>query len=346
MTTKEWGKLYPRLTMSQIANFLGCGETTVHKYLKRAGLKSVKKPRKPRSVEHKKNLSKANIGRTRKRTGPEIACHHCGKKFYVIPARADTAKYCSVSCRAGGVQQSWIGEAHPRYISNVVREKVCENCGKLMLHRPPRPITSFLAQKFCSKVCADSGGFRLSGEAHPNYKGLSARKRSRSGEDSRWALKVIQRDNYTCMRCRRTGEERTLQAHHIFPVEFYPNKRDEISNGVTLCSQCHWEVHRSLDSTYIVLPTEKSLVPDQKVLRVKGKLSETKVFGKDSRKWKGNCYWCGKELVKRLSDVTGKPSVFCSGSCRSKHTRAFSIYRPSKKKMPATVRPPERSNDV
>ena len=169
-------KLYPKFTMAQIAAKLGCGETTVFKYLRRQRIKAVKKPRLPRSQEHRQNLSLAQEGKRRPKRGKTFTCPTCGQPFYVIPARLRIAKYCSYACRAAGVQKTWLGNAHPRYKPEAIRTKVCEGCGVEIRHEPPKPITSFVLQKFCTKSCADEHGLRLKGEAHPRYKGEAARQ--------------------------------------------------------------------------------------------------------------------------------------------------------------------------
>lgn len=43
LTLEEWNSLYPKYTMKQIAEKLQCGETTVHKWLNRAGIVATKK---------------------------------------------------------------------------------------------------------------------------------------------------------------------------------------------------------------------------------------------------------------------------------------------------------------
>lgn len=43
MTNEEWALLYPKYTMKQIAEQLQCGETTVHKWLKKTGIEATKK---------------------------------------------------------------------------------------------------------------------------------------------------------------------------------------------------------------------------------------------------------------------------------------------------------------
>lgn len=55
-----------------------------------------------------------------------------------------------------------------------------------------------------------------------------------------WAQKVKQRDNYTCVLCGAPGEH----AHHIKPVSYFYESRNDVNNGITLCKSCHITVHR------------------------------------------------------------------------------------------------------
>jgi len=342
----EWTLLYPKYTMKQIAEQLQCGETTVHKWLKKTGIEATKKNRSKRTEAHSKKISIANTGKTKDKTGKLNNCETCGKEYYVIPARAELTKFCSTKCKGISLAKTNIGTSHPRFIKNVVREKSCLGCGCLMTHKPPKPITSFLLQKYCTKACADEHGFRYFGKENNKYKGDTARRKNRTSQHSRWATKVIQRDLYKCMRCDISGEVATLQAHHIFPFELFPNKRNDIENGITLCSKCHWEVHDTLEEKYIHTTDEqrqKRLSTPKKNLIVVGEVAENKVFGKDSRKWKGDCYWCGGLVIKRLSDVVGKRSVFCSLNCRNKHSSFFRYYKDENAHLiPITAKPPEK----
>ena len=347
LTKDEWALLYPKYTMKQIAEQLECGETTVHKWLKKTGIEATKKNRNIRSEEHSKKISIANKGKIREKTGKLNNCETCGKEYYVIPARAEFTKFCSTKCKGIAISKNIRSTSHPRYIKNVARQKNCEGCGCLMTHTPPKPITSFLLQKFCTKTCADEHGLRYFGVENKKYKGDAARRKNRTSMHSRWANKVIQRDLYKCMRCDVSGEVATLQAHHIFPFELYPSKRNDISNGITLCSKCHWEVHDTLEEKYIHTTDEqkvKRLSKPKKNLIVSGEVVEGKVFGRDSRKWKGDCYWCGSLLIKRLSDVVGKRSIFCSTGCRNKHSSLFRYYKEENAHLiPLSAKPPEKS---
>lgn len=53
----------------------------------------------------------------------------------------------------------------------------------------------------------------------------------------KWVQDVFKRDNFTCVLCKKTGG--TLNADHIKPFSLFPDLRLELSNGRTLCVQCH-----------------------------------------------------------------------------------------------------------
>jgi len=62
-----------------------------------------------------------------------------------------------------------------------------------------------------------------------------------------WRTSVYERDDYTCQHCKaKSGKGRTiyLNAHHIKEFSKYPKLRFEISNGATLCRECHNKLHR------------------------------------------------------------------------------------------------------
>lgn len=63
-------------------------------------------------------------------------------------------------------------------------------------------------------------------------------------EYKRWRMNVFQRDNFTCQICGQVGGE--LNAHHIKPFAKYPEERLSLSNGITLCKQCHVQLHREM----------------------------------------------------------------------------------------------------
>lgn len=78
------------------------------------------------------------------------------------------------------------------------------------------------------------------GAKNPNWKGgvhsvNNALRRTR--RYARWRQEVFERDDYTCVHCLQRGVY--LEADHIRPFAFFPELRFEISNGRTLCKDCH-----------------------------------------------------------------------------------------------------------
>ena len=69
----------------------------------------------------------------------------------------------------------------------------------------------------------------------------------RSPEYKLWRNAVFARDGYACKKC---GSDKggDLRAHHVKPYKTYPELRFEVSNGITLCHDCHELEHFKPDS--------------------------------------------------------------------------------------------------
>lgn len=83
------------------------------------------------------------------------------------------------------------------------------------------------------------------GEKSVNWKGGSSERRKndrRKPEYKDWRIAVFERDGYTCKIC---GDSKggNLNAHHIKSYSKFPELRLDISNGVTVCKNCHNEIH-------------------------------------------------------------------------------------------------------
>lgn len=239
-----------------------------------------------------------------------IQCLQCGVETKVRPARLGVAKFCSRKCTDEWRKSNFTGAANPNFRGGLDR-RTCGHCGSEFECRKASSI------KFCSKPCADKGGFRYEGEQHPNYRPTS-RRRSQRGKHGAWARAVISRDQATCQHC---GATEGLHAHHIKPFETHPELRWELDNGLTLCGPCHWKVH----STALIangvnsgnlLPGNAGDNPEPSFGRkpVEGVTTNGRAY----RRWNGECGTCGTFVSKSWSEAKGKANLFCSRSCASK----------------------------
>ena len=93
----------------------------------------------------------------------------------------------------------------------------------------------------------NNGMYGITGELHHNWnpnKTMEDRKKTRKlTKYGSWRTAVFKRDKYTCQKCLddRGGN---LVAHHINGYNWDEKSRTEVSNGVTLCEDCHKEFHR------------------------------------------------------------------------------------------------------
>ena len=138
-------------------------------------------------------------------------CLFCKKEILLVIKRdLSRKKYCSHSCRQK------FRASNGEYSIEYMREKMWSKCNtkeaNLKKGHPGEKNPRFLKDR--SKV-----------KHRPRY------------EMSIWRKSVFERDNYTCVMCNKRGVK--IQADHILPYSCYPEKRWELSNGRTLCVECH-----------------------------------------------------------------------------------------------------------
>ena len=67
-------------------------------------------------------------------------------------------------------------------------------------------------------------------------------RRDRSSvEYMRWRRDVFVRDGFQCQICNKIGG--MLNAHHIKPFSKYKELRFDVDNGITVCVECHKDIH-------------------------------------------------------------------------------------------------------
>lgn len=153
-------------------------------------------------------------------------CIHCGKEF----KEKRTGKgICSVECKK-----------KRRSIFRPQTFKECLYCGEVF-----GPLGR-LSTKFCSHLCK---ALYLKKENHPAWKGGLARETAcaRASEQyKKWRDAVFNRDNFTCRICgdrSRAGHRIEINAHHIQKLSEFKDLRYVLSNGITVCTDCHRDIH-------------------------------------------------------------------------------------------------------
>ena len=65
-------------------------------------------------------------------------------------------------------------------------------------------------------------------------------------ENTQWRMAVLARDEHKCRRlgCDREGPTAHLEVHHVKNFRLHKEVRYQVSNGVTLCKDCHDEFYR------------------------------------------------------------------------------------------------------
>lgn len=70
-----------------------------------------------------------------------------------------------------------------------------------------------------------------------------SKDRNKQPQHRIWRISVFNRDNYTCQKCNQYGG--SLCSHHIESYNKKKDKRFDLDNGITLCTNCHISFHKS-----------------------------------------------------------------------------------------------------
>ena len=119
----------------------------------------------------------------------------------------------------------------------VTKNQKCKQCGKIFdSDQSGRKFCCLRCRYDSQKVCEP---IQLSRNRYVKPRTYHLTKRDKHGGilDIEWRNKIFKRDDYTCQICHVRGTR--IQADHIKPYKEFPELRYELSNGRTLCIDCH-----------------------------------------------------------------------------------------------------------
>lgn len=198
---------------------------------------------------------------------------------------------------------------------------------------------------------------KIRSENHWNWQGGKSQDRrdTLNTENNTWRKRVFKRDKYTCKLCGLTSYDGIrLNAHHIRPYKDYNHLRLDVSNGITLCHECHLKTFGKEDDfidLFSALIANRVNCGDTRPSEVEGNPqpslggnteegSETR--GRDYdlgeleplRSKMVPCKMCGKMHAKPPHKLKANNNNFCSNECRNKwlgENSVFATDNPNKK---------------
>lgn len=197
-----------------------------------------------RSIQHLREVRKKIVHKKR----PDYICLTCCKIFYSANKK-NNPKYCTRKC----FQQRVKTDETIAKMSKAKKGKSPWNLGVNMWEGKIHPRGTLgmkglnkgrkASEETIQKLRNSHYGIKYperSGENHHFWRGgitPENMKIRKSSEYANWRRKVFERDNHTCVSCHKRGG--TLNADHIMPFSTHRDLRFEVSNGRTLCDDCH-----------------------------------------------------------------------------------------------------------
>jgi hypothetical protein len=128
-----------------------------------------------------------------------------------------------------------------RFINSLTPMKYLCKCGTLS----KISLNNFLAGKDCWE-CRNNKISEKKKSPHLTDEEREELRNTKEYKD--WRIAVYRKDNFTCRCCGTIGKD--LNAHHIKNFADNRDLRIDVSNGVTLCVECHREFHKTYGQRY------------------------------------------------------------------------------------------------
>jgi len=164
-------------------------------------------------------------------------CDDCGT--YSITTKHDYRDLC-LSCAKSGKPSSFKNKHHSEESKIKNRNAhLGKHSGK---NNPMFGIESPMKGKHHSEEIKDKMRGNKNGNWNPNLTNKERIINRNYPEYREWRNEVFKRDNYTCQCCWDEASGH-LNAHHIESYDNNSDLRIELSNGITLCEDCHKDFH-------------------------------------------------------------------------------------------------------
>jgi len=175
-----------------------------------------------------KIMKKEVFKKVKIKTGKFIKCEFCGKEFYAMKSLIGIRKYCSRFCKGKAQNEKMRGK-----LNSSLRKMNYGGWNKGVKMAPLSKETIEKRTKTIKRNKLKNG-----------YRTKEHHRIRTSKEYLDWRNEIFKRDDYTCQLCQKRGVN--LNAHHIEYFNKRLELRFDINNGITLCEECHGDIHHLL----------------------------------------------------------------------------------------------------
>lgn len=197
-----------------------------------------------RTEEHRKNISKARIGSSHSDATKKLMREKRLGKSMSLEARLkiSVASKGKIMSREARRRMSVAKTGKPSGRLGIGMGEAFKEARRLSQLGKKHSLATRLKMR-------ESHRGKHSGENNPFWRGGISEENHRirqSIEYRNWREAVFARDKYTCLNCKLRGgwnvelkRRIVLNADHIQPFSLYPQLRFDLTNGRTLCEECH-----------------------------------------------------------------------------------------------------------
>lgn len=177
----------------------------------------------------------------------KVRCNECALKMTNLAEKSRwwkggiSIKYC-IDCKKRilkprNIKTSRCSDCHKKHLEK--QKKYCIDCGEKIERRASRCCK-------CYHIWASGSNNHM---FNPNLTEQDRQEQRYFPKLGQWRDNVLNRDNCTCQCCGKKGivhnsiVKEQLHAHHINSFKENKELRIDITNGITLCLQCHMKLH-------------------------------------------------------------------------------------------------------